>query len=94
VRLDLPDIGAQTPPSRPRDSLKNGAIIGAVVGAVVAGTTIGLICHAFREPEDPSCVPATLGYAALGAAIGAGAGAGIDALFTRNRVIVSVRTRF
>lgn len=69
---------AATPPGD--DSVKNGALIGAVVGGVALGGFVSWLCNMLQEPSDPSCVPASLLYAGVGAGIGAAAGAGIDAL--------------
>lgn len=67
-----------------RDSVKDGLIIGAVAGGVAAGLFGTVLCHALKEPGDPSCVPGVLTIGALGAGIGAAAGAGIDALISES----------
>ena len=61
------------------DSLTNGTLIGAIVGAVALGTVGAVICKAFQEPSDPSCVGDSLRVAAIGAGIGAGVGIAVDA---------------
>jgi hypothetical protein len=77
-------LKAEQPAMRERrDSVKNGAVIGAIMGGIALGGFVGWLCHALQEPSDPSCMPPTLLYTAVGAGIGAGAGAGIDALFAR-----------
>lgn len=75
---------AATPPAPPPgdDSLKNGALIGAVIGGVALGGFVSWLCNMLQEPSDPSCVPASLLYAGVGAGLGAAGGAGIDALFS------------
>jgi hypothetical protein len=71
------------PAMQSRDSLKNGAIIGAVIGGVAMGAFGAALCHALKEPGDPSCWRGVLTIGALGAGIGAAGGAGIDALISR-----------
>ncbi len=61
------------------DSLTNGTLIGAIVGAVTLGTVGAVICKAFQEPSDSSCVGDSLRVAAIGAGIGAGVGIAVDA---------------
>ena len=98
VRLKSAEVGRPAPlfqPGEPRDSLANGTLIGAAIGAAAAGVLGGLLCKAFQEPSDPSCVGDSFRIAAVGAAIGAGAGVAIDAALTRQGgVRVSVRKRF
>ena len=85
----------QPAPRRSRDSLKNGAVRGAIVGAVGLGALGALICRLYQEEGGASCLPDTLGVAAIGAAIGTGVGVAVDAALTRhNGVAVSVRVRF
>jgi hypothetical protein len=86
---------AQPAQRRSRDSLKNGAMMGAIVGAVGLGALGALICHLHQEEGGASCLPDTLGVAAIGAAIGTGAGVAVDAALTRhNGVAVRVRVKF
>ncbi len=67
-----------------RDSVKEGLVIGAVAGGVAAGLFGTVLCHALKEPGDPSCWTGVLTIGALGAGIGAAAGAGIDALLSES----------
>lgn len=61
-----------------RDSVRNGAVIGALIGAAAFGTLAATLCHVYREPGGPSCVPDAIRFAAIGGAIGLGAGIAID----------------
>ena len=72
-----------------RDSLRNGAIIGAVIGAAAFGAFAAALCNAYQAEGDPSCLPDTLRFGAIGGAIGAGAGLAIDA--ARNQRGVTLR---
>ena len=86
---------AQPAQRRSRDSLKNGAITGAIVGAAGLGGLAALICHLYQEEGGASCVPDTLGLAAIGAAIGTGVGVAVDASLTRHHgVAVRIRVKF
>lgn len=90
----LPGV-AQPAQRRSRDSLKNGAMTGAIVGAVGLGGLAALICHLHQEEGGASCLPDTLGVAAIGAAIGTGVGVAVDAALTRhNGVAVGLRVKF
>lgn len=80
---------------RSRDSLRNGAMTGAVVGAVGLGGLAALTCHLHQEEGGASCLPDTLGVAAIGAAIGTGVGVAVDAALTRHHgVAVGIRVKF
>jgi hypothetical protein len=77
-----------------RDSLRNGAVIGAVIGALAAGAFAATLCNAYQEKGGASCVPDTLGFAAIGGAIGTGAGLAIDAARTERGVTVRLAISF
>jgi len=79
--------------SRPRDSLRNGAVIGAVVGVVSAAVFGGYICHALAEEGDPPCWRSLGPILALGAGAGAAIGVGVDVLHARSARIVPIRRR-
>ena len=79
--------------ARPRDSLKNGAVIGAVVGGAAAGLMIGYLCHVFNDSDELRCWQPVLLWTALGAGGGALVGAGVDALFQR-RIVFRATVRF
>ncbi len=85
-------IGQQ--PVGSRDPLSNGAIIGAVIGAVAFGAFAAAVCHAYQEEGGASCVPDTLGFAAIGAAIGTGTGLAIDAARSHRGITVRLAIRF
>lgn len=72
-----------------RDSLRNGAIIGTVIGAAAFGAFAAALCNAYQAEGDPSCLPDTLRFGAIGGALGAGAGLAIDA--ARNQRGVTLR---
>ena len=76
------------------DSLTNGTLIGAIVGAVALGTVGAVICKAFQEPSDPSCVGDSLRVAAIGAGIGAGVGIAVDAARQSGGVRVRLSVKF
>ena len=76
------------------DSLTNGTLIGAIVGAVALGTVGAVICKAFQEPSDPSCVGDSLRVAAIGAGIGAGVGIAVDAARESRGVRVRLSVKF
>ena len=80
--------------TRSRDSLKNGTFIGAVVGAVSLGALAAILCNAYQEPGEPSCLGDTLRCAAFGGAIGAGAGVAIDAARNQRGITVRFAVRF
>jgi hypothetical protein len=89
VRLVLPSAAGLTleqttdngrDNGRDRDSLWNGAAIGAAIGGGATTAFVAFVCHALKEPGDPSCWGGVLAVGALGAGVGAAAGAGIDAL--------------
>lgn len=77
-----------------RDSLRNGAIIGTVIGAAAFGAFAAALCNAYQEESDPSCLPDTLRFGAIGGAIGAGAGLAIDAARNQRGVTVRFAVRF
>ena len=77
-----------------RDSLRNGAIIGTVIGAAAFGALAAVLCNAYQEKGDDSCLPDTLRFAAIGGAIGAGAGVAIDAARSHRGVTVRIAIRF
>ena len=76
------------------DSLKNGAFIGTVIGAAAFGAFAAALCNAYQEEGDPSCLPDTLRFGAIGGAIGAGAGLAIDAARNQRGVTVRFAVRF
>jgi hypothetical protein len=80
--------------TRSRDSLRNGMLIGTVVGAVAFGALAAILCNAYQEPGDPSCLGDTVRFAAVGGAIGAGAGAAIDAARNQRGITVRFAVRF
>lgn len=87
--------GAQPAQRRSRDSLTNGAMTGAIIGAVGLGALGAFICQLHQEEGGASCLPDTLGVAAIGAALGTGVGVAVDAALTRhNGVAVRVRVKF
>jgi hypothetical protein len=91
----VPVSAQPTPHVVSRDPVKNGAIIGAVIGAVGFGVFAATLCHVYREEGGPSCMPDTLRFAAIGAAIGTGAGLAIDVARSRHPgVTVRVAVRF
>jgi hypothetical protein len=76
------------------DSLRNGAIIGTLIGAAAFGAFAAALCNAYQEEGDPSCVPDTLRFGAIGGAIGAAAGLAIDAARNQRGVTVRFAVRF
>ena len=77
-----------------RDSLRNGAILGAVIGAAASGAFAATLCHAYQQKGGASCVPDTVRFAAIGAAIGTGAGLAIDAARTDRGATVRLAISF
>ena len=77
-----------------RDSLRNGAIIGTVIGAAAFGAFAAALCNAYQAEGDPSCLPDTLRFGAMGGAIGAGAGLAIDAARNQRGVTLRFAIRF
>ena len=76
------------------DSLRNGAIIGTVIGAAAFGAFAAVLCNAYQQEGDPSCLPDTLRFGAIGGAIGGGAGLVIDAARNQRGVTVRFAVRF
>ena len=76
-----PAAPATPPPTKRRDSLKNGAIIGGAIGLA-----IGLVAAGISDcpGDDPggSCPAARAGGVVVSTAVWAGIGIGLDALVT------------
>lgn len=80
--------------TRSRDSLRNGALLGTVIGAAALGAFAAILCNAYQEEGDPSCLGDTVRFAVIGGAIGAGAGLVIDAARHQRTVTWRFAIRF
>ena len=82
--LPPPAIRVSQTPSRPRDSLKNGAIIGAIAGAAAGAFLAAVGCglgDVWGGEDTSSCAGGTLILVGMGAGFGALIGVGVDAWF-------------